>query len=108
MWAWPSATTTTMVTTDIFVAGVYREPRYTTTNGDGTFTDVTGKAGLALPDKQYGPLWSVAAAWVDINNDGLLDLFVVNYLSWDGSKEPDCEYNGKPSIAIEIHEGPCS
>jgi hypothetical protein len=50
---------------------------------------------MAHPDKQYGPLWSVAAAWVDINNDGL-DLFVVNYLSWDGAKEPDCKYKGKP------------
>src|ERR1039457_5861268 len=80
---------------DIFVAGVYRNTLYHN-NGDGTFIDVTEKAGLAQPDKQYGPLWSVAAAWVDINNDGLLDLFVVNYLSWDGSKEPDCEYNGKP------------
>ena len=80
---------------DIFVAGVYRNTLYHN-NGDGTFTDVTEKAGLAHPDKQYGPLWSVAAAWVDINNDGLLDLFVVNYLSWDGTKEPDCKYNGKP------------
>lgn len=80
---------------DIFVAGVYRNTLYHN-NGDGTFTDVTEKAGLAHPDKQYGPLWSVAAAWVDINNDGRLDLFVVNYLSWDGTKEPDCKYNGKP------------
>ena len=80
---------------DIFVAGVYRNTLYHN-NGDGTFSDVTEKAGLAHPDKQYGPLWSVAAAWVDINNDGLLDLFVVNYLSWDGTKEPDCKYNGKP------------
>lgn len=80
---------------DIFVAGVYRNTLYHN-NGDGTFTDVTQRAGLAHPDKQYGPLWSVAAAWIDINNDGLLDLFVVNYLSWDGTKEPDCKYNGKP------------
>jgi len=80
---------------DIFVAGVYRNTLYHN-NGDGTFTDVTEKAGLAHPDKQYGRLWSVGAAWVDVNNDGLLDLFVVNYLSWDGSKEPDCKFNGKP------------
>jgi len=81
---------------DVFVAGIYRNTLYRN-NGDGTFTDVTEKAGLAShADKQYGPLWSVAAAWVDINNDGLLDLFVVNYMSWDGSKEPDCKFNGKP------------
>ena len=80
---------------DIFVAGVYRNTLYHN-NGDGTFTDITEKAGLAQPDRQYGPLWSVGAAWVDINNDGLLDLFVVNYLSWDVNHEPDCKFNGKP------------
>src|SRR5208282_6836757 len=79
---------------DIFVGGVYRNTLYRN-NGDGTFTDVTEKAGLAHLDKEYGPLWSVGAAWVDVNNDGLLDLFVVNYLSWDVTKEPDCRYNGK-------------
>jgi hypothetical protein len=80
---------------DIFVAGVHRNTLYHN-NGNGTFTDVTEKAGLALPDKQYGPLWSVGAAWVDVNNDGLLDLFVVNYMSWDVNKEPDCKFQGKP------------
>lgn len=80
---------------DLFVGGVYRDTLYHN-NGDGTFTDVTEKAGLAQPDKQYGPLWSVGAAWVDVNNDGLLDLFVVNYLNWNGKKEPDCKFNGKP------------
>jgi hypothetical protein len=80
---------------DIFVAGVHRNTLYHN-NGDGTFTDVTEKAGLALPDKQYGPLWSVGAAWVDVNNDGLLDLFVVNYMSWEVNKEPDCKFEGKP------------
>ena len=35
------------------------------------------------PDADFGPLWSVGGAWLDVNNDGLLDLFVVNYLAWD-------------------------
>src|ERR1700722_7553260 len=73
---------------DIFVGGVHRNTLYHN-NGDGTFTDVTEKAGLAQPDPEYGRLWAVGGAWVDVNNDGLLDLFVVNYLSWDGKKEPD-------------------
>jgi len=79
---------------DIFVGGVYRNTLYHN-NGDGTFTDVTGKAGLtSKPDPQYGPLWSVAAAWVDVNNDGLLDLVVVNYLAWNIDTEPACPYQG--------------
>jgi hypothetical protein len=80
---------------DIFVSGIYRNTLYHN-NGDGTFTDVTEKAGLSHLDRKYGPLWSVDAAWVDVNNDGLLDLFVVNYLSWDRSNEPDCRVNGRP------------
>jgi hypothetical protein len=74
---------------DIFVGGVHRNTLYHN-NGDGTFTDVTAKAGLNKPDAEYGPLWSVGGAWVDINNDGLLDLIVVNYLSWDIDTEPPC------------------
>ncbi|MFY9726184.1 MAG: CRTAC1 family protein [Bryobacteraceae bacterium] len=82
---------------DIFVGGVHHSALYHN-NGDGTFTDVTAKAGLnaALnqPDPQYGPLWSVGGAWVDINNDGLLDLIVVNYLSWNIDTEPACMQSG--------------
>ena len=75
---------------DIFVGGVHGNHLYHN-NGDGTFTDVTAKAGIAKPDSQYGPLWSVGGAWLDVNNDGLLDLFVVNYLAWDINTEPACE-----------------
>ena len=78
---------------DIFVGGVHRNTLYHN-NGDGTFTDVTTKAGLGKPDAQYGPLWSVGGAWIDVNHDGLLDLVVINYLQWDGSHEPDCEGYG--------------
>src|SRR5215469_154190 len=42
-------------------------------NCDGTFTDVTSQAGLAEPATR-----TQAAVWADINNDGLLDLFVGN------------------------------
>lgn len=79
---------------DLFVAGVYKNTLYHN-NGDGTFTDVTAKAGLDKSnDPEYGPLWSVAAAWVDVNNDGLLDLFVVNYMQWTYSDKPLCAYGG--------------
>jgi hypothetical protein len=78
---------------DIFVGGVHANRLYHN-NRDGTFTDVTQKAGIARPDQQYGPLWSVGGAWVDVNNDGLLDLFIVNYLGWDIRTEPACEAGG--------------
>ena len=41
-------------------------------NGDGTFTDVTDAAGLGLVVNNR------AAAWGDFDNDGYLDLYVVN------------------------------
>ena len=79
---------------DLFVAGVHKNTLYHN-NGNGTFTDVTAKAGLDhANDPQYGPLWAVAAAWVDVNNDGLLDLFVVNYMQWQYADQPLCSFRG--------------
>ncbi len=43
-------------------------------NGDGTFTDVSKKAGVDDPEGRYG----LTALWSDFNNDGKLDLFVAN------------------------------
>ena len=52
-------------------------------NCDGTFTDVTARAGVGNPGG-----WSVSAAFVDYDRDGWLDLFVGNYLiySLDGRR----------------------
>jgi hypothetical protein len=81
---------------DIFLSGVHGNTLYHN-NGDGTFTDVTKKAGLDKAiDPEFGPLWSVAAAWVDVNNDGLLDLFIVNYVQWTYSDKPLCTINDVP------------
>ena len=60
-------------------------------NGDGTFTDVTAKAGRVPAPRLNGKkMWSVGAGWFDYNNDGLLDLFVVNYCEWEVNKDPYC------------------
>jgi hypothetical protein len=80
---------------DIFVAGVNRNFLYHN-RGDGTFEDVTGKAHLGGVDAHYGKLWSVAAAWVDVDNDGWLDLVVSNYVQWDPKLEPFCGTRQNP------------
>jgi hypothetical protein len=61
---------------DLYVTA-YGGNRLYHNNGDGTFTDVTDKAGVA------GSGWSTSAAWVDLDNDGLLDLVVLRYMLWD-------------------------
>ena len=47
-------------------------------NADGTFTDVTVYAGVGDSDR-----WSSSCAFVDYDQDGNLDLYVVNYLDYD-------------------------
>jgi hypothetical protein len=66
------------------VAGVAGNKLYRN-RGDGTFEDVTARAGIAS-----NGLWSIAAGWFDYDRDGKLDLFVVRYVVWNPATEPFC------------------
>jgi hypothetical protein len=61
---------------DLYVTGYGRAILYHN-NGDGTFTDVTSKAGVADEGQ-----WSTSAGWFDYDKDGWLDLVVTNYIDW--------------------------
>lgn len=74
---------------DIYVVNVGKN-QLLHNNGNGTFSDVTDKASVAGGFLDGKKMWSVSAAWVDYNNDGLLDLFVSNYCKWEVNKDPYC------------------
>jgi tetratricopeptide (TPR) repeat protein len=55
--------------------------------GDGTFEDVTEKAGLG-GDRG----WSTSAVFADLDGDGDLDLYVCHYAAWDPVLSPPCPH----------------
>ena len=78
---------------DLYIVGVNRN-QLLHNNGDGTFTDVTEKAGVAGIVPKLGKAWAVAAGWFDYNNDGLLDLLVINYLNYRIADAKPCSTSG--------------
>jgi hypothetical protein len=81
---------------DLYVTGVNRN-QLLHNNGNGTFTDVTEKAGVNGNVPGIGKAWAVTAGWFDYNNDGLLDLLVVNYLNYDLKTASLCTVDKLPT-----------
>ena len=74
---------------DLFVTA-YGQNHLFHNNGNGTFTDVTQKAGLGGVKE-----FSTGAAWVDYDKDGKLDLVVANYVQWSPETDLYCTLDGK-------------
>lgn len=71
---------------DLYVTN-YGRNRLFQNNGNGTFTDITEKAGVAAPN------WSTCATWFDYDNDGKLDLFVSNFVEYSAKGSLFCGDN---------------
>ncbi len=77
---------------DLFVAGFGHSQLY---RNDGThFTEISQQAGL----KQQP--WPITAGWFDYDNDGHLDLLIVNYLDWSPAKNIFC---GDPKHNFRVY-----
>jgi enediyne biosynthesis protein E4 len=81
---------------DIYLSG-YRHSVLLHNNGDGTFTDVTAKAGVGNDGN-----WGTAAGWFDYDHDGKLDLLVANYVQYDEDHPVACGEN-KPGYRAYCH-----
>jgi len=74
---------------DILITAVGQNRLFQNT-GKGYFIDVTEKAGLGGRSS-----FSTSALWFDYDRDGLLDLFVCNYVKWSPEHDIFCSVDGK-------------
>ncbi|HKW65101.1 MAG TPA: CRTAC1 family protein [Candidatus Acidoferrum sp.] len=81
---------------DLYMTG-YRHSVLYHNNRDGTFTDVTAKAGVGDDGA-----WATAAGWFDYDRDGKLDLLVTNYVQFDVDHPVSCGEN-KPGFRAYCH-----
>jgi enediyne biosynthesis protein E4 len=83
---------------DLYVTGYGRAILYHN-NRNGTFTDITSKAGVA---DEGG--WSTSAGWFDYDKDGWLDLVVTNYIEWSPKNNIWCGEH-RPGYRSYCHPG---
>src|ERR1700751_73858 len=83
---------------DLYVTG-YNSAILYHNNGNGTFTDITAKAGVA-----DGGGWSTSAGWFDYDKDGWLDLVVTNYIEWSPKNNVWCGER-RPGYCSYCHPG---
>jgi hypothetical protein len=74
---------------DLFISCVGQSRLFHNT-GRGSFVDVTRTSGLATRQA-----FSTSAAWFDYDGDGLLDLFVCNYVRWSAETDVYCSLDGR-------------
>ena len=68
-------------------------------NGDGTFSEIAGLAGVDATD------WSWGALCFDFNNDGWKDVFVSNGISRDLTNQDFLSYFGSDEVMSQIRRG---
>jgi hypothetical protein len=74
---------------DLYITCV-GQSRLLRNNRQGGFVDVTSRSGLGGREA-----FSTSALWFDYDRDGLLDLFVCNYVRWTPEKDVFCSLDGK-------------
>ncbi len=88
---------------DIYVSGIGGGALYHN-NGNGTFSDVTRRARVGNDGR-----WGTGCAFGDYNRDGLVDLYVANYIKFDEQKiarrgeTPGCKF-----MVVDVYCGPKS
>jgi hypothetical protein len=72
---------------DVFITHFAAPNQLFRNNGDGTFSDVTDKAGVGGNGR-----WGASASFFDYDRDGFLDLYVANYVKYSVADTRKC-YN---------------
>lgn len=86
---------------DLYVTNYGRSVLYHN-NGDGTFTDVTSRAGVS------NDRWGMTPVWFDYDSDGYLDLYVPNYVDYNLSRVPPGATSQEYGIDVPFTLNPAS